>query len=533
MKNPVWPLLAVLFLASRVLFGAESPFENAFIINEDNSHFFIYRGPDQMNVEGVNAFIDGYATGKVTHLFLCPNGQRANFKSETRETIWEPYPVHPTPESIREYCDTPIDEKDRTKWWPWFPNAKKFHDQGLDPYKLMVDRCHEKGISPWISMRMNDLHLVNDPENCFRLSAFWRDNPQYRIDPETKSKSWRFLSFDFTHDEVREHQFVFLEELIRRYDADGFELDWMRSPYFFKQGEGRKNAHLLTEFMRKARKTADEEGKKRGRKILLGIRVPFHPDGALEKGMDAVLWAREGLVDLIVPSSYDIAVDYDAPIELWRKRIGGETGKTFPIVPCAERRIASHQTVSRATLENKLLYGFCDNMRTRGADGVYLFNWFDPGTRRPPDHAYEVLMRDGVDRETILRKPRRYPVTFRDVAPRNVQIDPKDLTDKPRTYRIPIGTKPSTGTVAVIVGFAEHPEIEDAVFSIKLNGRDPGPSADLAERNSFGNKVARAIRFSAERDMLRQGDNTIELVQTSGKPLRVLWLEIYVRPNDR
>ncbi|MDR0338331.1 MAG: hypothetical protein LBI18_14740 [Planctomycetaceae bacterium] len=508
---------------------AVSPFENAFIINEDNSHFFIYRGADQMNVEGVNSFIDGYATGKVTHLFLCPNGMRANFKSKTRETIWDPYPLHPTPKAIEEYSNTPIDEKNQKQWWPWFSNAKRFHDQGLDPYKLMIDRCREKGISPWISMRMNDLHLVHDP-NCFRISTFWKDNPQLRINPSPNAKGWKNLSFDFTHDEVREHQFAFFQELLERYDCDGIELDWMRAPYFFKEGEGKKNAHLLTDFMRKVRKMIDEQEQKRGHKVLLGVRVPFHPDGATNSGMNAVLWAQEGLVDLIVPAAYHEATDFDAPIPLWREQIGGDLGKNFPIIPCAEKVLCSHKTSSKANLDNQLLYGFCDNMKTRGADGIYLFNWFDAGTRRKPNHTYEVLMHDGIDQKTILRKPRRYPVTYRDVEPNNQQISPKELTDQSRIYQIPVGTKPKSGNVSVIVGFAEHPNMKKTSFAAKLNDHLLDLPIEFTKHNTLGSSVKHAIQFSANPDHIVAGTNKIELTQITGEPLRVLWVEITVRP---
>ena len=54
----------------------------------------------------------------------------------------------------------------------------------------------------------------------------------------------------------------------------------------------------------------------------LGLRVPAHPDAAAGLGMDAVQWAREGLVDLIVPCPFWASSDFDIPVELWRERLG-------------------------------------------------------------------------------------------------------------------------------------------------------------------------------------------------------------------
>ena len=55
--------------------------KNAFIINEDNSHFYSSRPAEDMTLKGLNAFVDQYAGTAVTHLFLCPNAMRASFRS--------------------------------------------------------------------------------------------------------------------------------------------------------------------------------------------------------------------------------------------------------------------------------------------------------------------------------------------------------------------------------------------------------------------------------------------------------------------
>ena len=62
-------------------------------------------------------------------------------------------------------------------------------------------------------------------------------------------------------------------------------------------------------------------------RILLGVRVPAHPDAAAGLGMDGVAWAREGLVDLIVPCPFWSSSDFDIPVELWRERLGEAADK--------------------------------------------------------------------------------------------------------------------------------------------------------------------------------------------------------------
>ena len=63
----------------------------------------------------------------------------------------------------------------------------RFILDGGDPVKLFVERCREKGLTPFISLRMNDchyLHLVNDKED-FTQSAneaicrFYAEHPEW------------------------------------------------------------------------------------------------------------------------------------------------------------------------------------------------------------------------------------------------------------------------------------------------------------------------------------------------------------------
>ena len=122
------------------------------VINEDNSHFFGTRKPDDMTLAGLHAFVDQYAESAVTHLFLCPNAMRASFRSRSRDAIWDP-----------------VDGKQPQGMWP--QNAKRLYEAGLDPYEIWISRGREKGISPWLSMRMNDVHDVGTVDS-FMHSSF-------------------------------------------------------------------------------------------------------------------------------------------------------------------------------------------------------------------------------------------------------------------------------------------------------------------------------------------------------------------------
>ena len=91
-----------------------------FIINEDDSHFFMSREPEQMSIEGLNAFVDQYAGTKVTHLFLCPNARKPATSPSVWDAIWDMEPNQVEPK------DDPVATR-------WMANAKLLNERGLDP----------------------------------------------------------------------------------------------------------------------------------------------------------------------------------------------------------------------------------------------------------------------------------------------------------------------------------------------------------------------------------------------------------------
>lgn len=130
MKPTLTILTTLLLLSPLAVLHAQqeraATMKNAFIINEDNSHFYSSRPAEDMTLKGLNAFVDQYAGTAVTHLFLCPNAMRASFRSSTREAIWD---VIPSQEEIPE----------RRRRWP--DNARLLHKRGLDPYAVWIARA--------------------------------------------------------------------------------------------------------------------------------------------------------------------------------------------------------------------------------------------------------------------------------------------------------------------------------------------------------------------------------------------------------
>ncbi len=491
---------------------APSPLDNMLVVNEDNSHFFGSRSSDAMTMAGLHAFVDQYAGSAVTHLFLCPNAMRASIRSRTREAIWDPVdgeaPDH-----------------------PWPQNAKRLADAGLDPYTVWIMRCREKKISPWLSLRMNDIHSVDEPGN-FMHSSFWRDHPQFWRVPHGSASPWSNRALNYAHKEVREHQMAFVRELLERYDPDGLELDWMRFGFHLTPGQEREEGAILTEFMREARELTVAWSKRRGHPILLGVRVPSHPDAAAGLGMDAVRWAEERLVDLIVPCPFWSSSDFDIPVELWHERLG-QVSQRVTIAPGIEHN--SRPWPAGAAVANDLaaLRGFAASAYDRGATSLYLFNWMDSQTRPVTKQEYQLLLREGLSGRTVRAKPRRHPVCYRDTVPQGFANDvqlPVEATAGCE-FRIHIGPKPHSGKVWAVVGLAKRDGVSETRLRARLNGRELSAMQDVPTVEKCGGGTVRAVRFFCPLDSVESGYNVLHITQAENQPAQqVVWVEIRVDP---
>lgn len=480
------------------------------VINEDNSHFFGSRSPEEMTSAGLNAFVDQYAGSAVTHLFLCPNAMRASFRASSRDAIWDP-----------------VEGKEPEGLWP--QNAKRLFEAGLDPYEVWIGRSREKGISPWLSMRMNDVHDVGDADN-FMHSSFWREHPEYWRVPNGPAGPWVNRAMNYAEAAVREHQMALVRELLERYDPDGLELDWMRFGYHLTPGREREEAGILTQFVREARRLTADWSKKRGHAIRLGVRIPAHPEAASGLGMDAVAWAKEGLVDMIVPCPFWSSSDFDIPVELWIARLG-EAADRVAVAPGIEHNARPWPGGAAVANDLAALRGFAASAYSRGAENIYLFNWMDSQTRPVRESEYAVLLRDGLARETVVNAPRRHPICYRDTVPsgfpNGAQL-PADAREG-REFRIHVGPKPEAGKVWAVAGLAKREGVGEASFEASLNDQKLSATEEVASLDRFGGGTVRAVRFACPLDVVEDGYNRLRIGQIEGSAgQQIVWAEIRV-----
>lgn len=335
--------------------GGATPASRLFV-NEDCWHFWMADSREGYTPlkpgigstrQGLEGYIDEIARGKVTHFLMNVNGQRANFPSRVFEPVW-----------------TSLDEPDR-RHEKWVMTLKRLADEGIDPYRVWIGRCRQKGVSPWISVRMNDLHRTGQ-KDCPNISTLWRQRPELQVRPGNEWDN----GFDYSKKEVRKRMLGFVREVLDRYDADGLELDLLRFPRYLPIGREAELAHVLTYFIGEVRAEVDAAAKRRGHRIVLSVRVPATPQKCRDAGLAVDGWAKGKLVDMIVPCNMWANIRFDLPLAEWREW----TASAADIVPGADSGITEKGVRREATLTEYRRWA--GEMRKRGARELYLYNLF-------------------------------------------------------------------------------------------------------------------------------------------------------------
>ncbi len=490
-------------------------------LNEDNSHFFSSRAGRRLTATDVDAWVDQYAGTQVRELMLCPNSMRTSYASSVWDPIWRGYdPKGPDDQPL--LASTPPEARKGARGW--IHTAWQLHQDGIDVYARWIARARERRISPWISVRMNDVHNTDD-QRSYIHSEFWRGNPQLR------RVQYRFggltdRAFDYAKPEVRAHHMALIRELAERYDFDGLELDWMRFGYHFRPGHEAEGLSILTDFTAQVRDLLNGFERKRGHKILLGARVPSRPQTALGLGFDPVLWARRGLIDMLVVTPFWASAETDMPLELWKQLLAGTKVTLAAGLEILLRAYPDSKLFQTNTLETAR--GAAVSLLDRGADRVYLFNYMDSETAMDDLANYPRLLREIGQIETTRGKVRRHVVTFADTwapgEPRAAALPAVCEPGRWLAFRVHTGPRPGAERVEARIGL--EGAAEPKTWEVRVNG-EPAGYRD-AVRGVKPGPPEGLFAFDVPRNAINRGYNLVEIrPAASGK---IIWMELAIEP---
>lgn len=389
-------------------------------------------------------------------------------------------------------------------------------ERGTDPLQLVTDWCHAHGKECFWSMRMNDTH-----------DAAHRPNKPYPLFPPLKAEHPEFLvgaldrvprygpwsSVDYGREEIRELAFRFVEEVCQNYDVDGIELDFCRHLCYFPRVAfgGRASAEecqQMTELMTRIRRMTEAEGRRRGRPILVAIRVPDCAQYSRAVGLDWEAWLSAGLVDLLIGGFY-------FQLNPWESLVAaGHRHGVAVYAGLSESRVRGDAPpFGRNAFES--YRGRAMRAWQAGVDGIYLFNYFNPQGS---------FLREIGEPKTLRKLDKIYYATIRNRDPNSYLADGRRFLNVPvltpeNGLAIPVG---QTRTVDLAVG-GDPVGASSADLDVTLHLQTSG-SADFDVQFN-GTPLANPAQFGVwtqyqlPSPLLKAGINQVALIALPGQTL--------------
>lgn len=464
------------------------------IFNQDDTEYFVTHTREQ-GPEAIDAWVEGLANAGVGTLMSCVCAMRTNYRSKVWESHWDGYdPAGPDDQpKLRESGMGNV-----AGLRSWLDCGRHLADElGINFHQRAFARCRELGISPWASIRMNDVHdctLTDSP----LLSDFFKAQRAAGKLRSPNPQSWPDHALDWLRPEVQDHYMALVDEQLELLDLDGLELDWMRFGYHFPAGRELEGGKVLEGWIGEVRRRCNAAAVRLGHPVKLGVRVPSEPETARKLGLDGVAWARAGLVDLVVPTPFWETCEFDMPMAQWARLLEG-TGAL--LAGGLEIRYQPYPGGPAELMSPELAWGAATAVMYGGADLVYLFNYFAQGHLDGlwSREAFERALCAMRDTEQLYRMPRRHAVTFRDiVAPGEPKLAALPAHGGHCSFRLQTGPKPEGRRVSVVLGV-----LSMAPPAVSVNSVPCGPAAE---------REPEVWAYEVPAEALAEGAHVVEVV---------------------
>lgn len=353
------------------------------LYNGDEDYFY-FSGPERMDRAYLEGIVNRLADAKVTIFSNTFYAAGRCFYNTRMGLRFDQDPFYEYSPTTGRYGDV--------RYWRVAENFRRLANEGNDPIEVFVTACHQRGLKFLACLRMNDRHRIyveHPPQLLHR-------HPEMVLKGENGKP---IGGMDFQYPEVRDHIFNVMDELATAYDIDGLELDWMRWCQMFSADVPReKRVAIMTEYHLRVRTMLDNAGRRKGKVLLLSIRVPTTLGECQSLGFDVPTYVREGLVDFVCPSDF-LFVDPHLPVVDYARIVRGSKVKLLPSLHASPGRSAGP-----ATTEN--LRAIAHSYYAQGADGISLYNYYTSRERNFPEN-YQAIEEAG-DPTVLAAGPREY-----------------------------------------------------------------------------------------------------------------------------
>jgi len=507
--------------------------------------------------EVVHRFVRRLRESGIDTLLINPNTQVAWYPSKVVPTVLEGY------------------TRGDPRWANWMPGVSPrtnltmighyldLSEDGVDWLAETVLACRQTGLSPWVSVRMNDMHGAGDPEGNPINCPLFRD-PAVRLsgrpmNPRDAAEGY-WQALDYGRQEVRDYMFAMIRELVVDYDFEGLELDWLRNPSVAEPGAPQQTTDALTAWTAEIRACTEEKARCTGDPFALGLRVPGRLRTLRTMGLDLKAMVEGGLIDFVCPSNF-MQTSWTMPHDQLRRELGPGPA-IYGVVelilngvpghaPELGRNLDRHPCASPATLR-----GNAAGKLVLGADGIEHYNYFAADEDNFPDRctaqnmrADYAAMRDVHDLEALRGQPKHYALNTMHCPCRHPLVDqPEPLPailppQWRRAFALPMCAEPGHRQLELVIQVVVERSGDPPDIGVSFNGGWPNFDGGETRELLFENRPAtqhcpehQALDYPFDVGEIIEGWNELVVLNGThegpdGRLAKIVSIELAVKPH--
>ncbi len=458
----------------------------------------------------------------------------------------------------------------------------KYMLSGGDIVGEFVKRCRQKGVAPFISLRMNDRHYKNyaditkeqiekglkDPKGVavgkpyppsYSTSKFYDENHQYRLniydvppqgDMDTVDYLIKYRNqirtnniFNWAFEPVRDRKFGFIKEICENYDIDGLEMDFLRHKWLFntKQTTKKQRVEIMTGFISRVRRLLDVTAQP-GKYRWLSVRIPFRTNDYEDLGIDVKQWYDAGVdifnlgCDFVTEQQCDLSKIHkqvpQAPLYL---ELSFNSSRYHP---ADKSKLHGRKSSDLFVLTKpQQFYTAAHLAYCRGAKGVSMFNFHyyrKTGEREggtfvePPFEIFNIMHNP----ELAATQPQWYFLTACDINGKRFSKEPirKGYNE---TFTIDMAPPSEGWKTDGRLRIQVEPEWGPVICNIRFNGHILKDNPDISEPYPTtyweGLGTSKTLRaWTLPREIMRNGLNEIQIEVPTGCSALPLILDIAI-----
>ena len=444
-------------------------------------------------------------------------------------------------------------------------------EAGIDWLAEAARVCRARGVSPWLSYRMNPTHFSSapgSPVNC-RLFRDPENRLSGRVPGARGAVEAAWVGVNYGQPAVRHHLFEMIREGVESYDYEGLEMDWLRHPVCLESPATQKQIDEMTDWFAAVR-------------ALTKARRPFYPVGIRSSanlpylrsiGLDLKALARRGLIDFCTFSNF-WQTSWEMPLDELRRELGpdvalyggmedapnwlethapalterpsgpdvqlaGDNAFHAPPKPAGALRVRGTRYLSASP---QLLRGNAAGKLVLGADGLEQFNFFVTDQVRVPGLRADYAALRELDNLAALRgKEKHYAFNTASLLATKIWDVPEQLPVRlapkhRRALRIPLCAEPAEAGLQLVIQLITERAEPGGDCGVGLNGGWPvftrRENADLLfPAGPYARHVEehRAWDYPLDCGGIRDGWNEVVIYNESAEDILIVGVELAIK----